>query len=354
MDIPLPAQMPVRSPAPAGAQPRRHAAGPLYGALDLGTNNCRLLLAAPARGGFRVVESYSRMVRLGEGMGASGLLSEAAQLRALEALAACAQRLSRQPVQRFRAVATEACRQAANGAAFIARARRDTGLAIDIIAPREEAELAMESCLPLLEAQAADGAHRALLFDIGGGSTEVALVRLAAGRRPELAGYASLPAGVITLAEKFGAAAATPDGFRAMVDHVADLLAPFEAVHRLGDQVFRGGVRLLGTSGTVTTLAGVALDLPCYRRAWVDGVTLESDSTDAALSRILALDAAGIAAHPCIGPERAEFVLPGCAVYAAIRRLWPAPKVTVADRGLREGMLLRLMAGDRASQPRRR
>jgi exopolyphosphatase/guanosine-5'-triphosphate,3'-diphosphate pyrophosphatase len=139
-----------------------------------------------------------------------------------------------------------------------------------------------------------------------------------------------------------------------MVDHVVQLLSPFEAVHRLADQVFRGGVRLLGTSGTVTTLAGVALDLPCYRRAWVDGVTLDAQSTDAALARILDLDAAGIAAHPCIGRDRAEFVLPGCAVYAAIRRLWPAPKVTVADRGLREGILLRMMAKDRNGTSRHR
>jgi len=354
MESPLPAPEPASQPGHPVPGPRRRTGAPLYGALDLGTNNCRLLLAVPSRTGFRVVDSFSRMVRLGEGLGATGQLSDAAQARALDALAACAARLARHTPDRFRAVATEACRRAANGAAFVARANRESGLAIHIISPREEAELAMESCVALLDAQAAEGARRAVLFDIGGGSTEVALVRIAPGQRPELAGYASLPAGVITLAEKFGAAAATAEGFARMVDHVSDLLAPFEAVHRLADQVFRGGVRLLGTSGTVTTLAGVALDLPCYRRAWVDGVTLDADSTDAALARILALDAAGISAHPCIGPERAEFVLPGCAVYAAIRRLWPAPKVTVADRGLREGILLRLMAKDRGGSTRAR
>jgi exopolyphosphatase/guanosine-5'-triphosphate,3'-diphosphate pyrophosphatase len=329
------------------ATSRHPAAAQLYGALDLGTNNCRLLLAAPTRTGFRVVESFSRVVRLGEGLGATGALSEPAQARAIEALSTCAARIGRQRLRGFRAVATEACRRAANGRAFIARATAETGLAIHIISTREEAELAVESCVPLLDAHAAEGIRRALLFDIGGGSTEVALVRLAAGRPPELAGYASLPAGVITLAEKFGPAARTPDGFQPMVDHVVSLLEPFEAVHRLADEVFRGGVRLLGTSGTVTTLAGVALDLPHYRRAWVDGVTLETENADAALARILDLGEAGIAAHPCIGPERAEFVLPGCAVYAAIRALWPAPHVTVADRGLREGMLLRLMAHER-------
>lgn len=352
MAQPAPPDAAAMLPPPA---PPRRAAGPLYGALDLGTNNCRLLIATPAGRGFRVVESFSRVVRLGEGLGDSGQLSDRAQDRALAALAVCAQRLGRHQVARLRAVATEACRRAGNGAAFAARVQAETGIPLEIIAPREEAQLAVESCLPLLADHAADGERRALLFDIGGGSTEVALVRLSAGRAPELAGYASLPAGVIALAEHFGAAAHVPDGFEAMVDHVAALLAPFEAVHRLSDEVFRGGVRLLGTSGTVTTLAGVALDLPHYRRAWVDGVTLDAEATDAALARILALDAAGLAAHPCIGPDRAEFVLPGCAVYAAIRQLWPAPRVTIADRGLREGILLRLMAADRApaARPRR-
>lgn len=345
-----PAAAPVLVPPP----PARRAFGPLYGALDLGTNNCRLLIATPTGRGFRVVESFSRVVRLGEGLSEAGTLSDHAQDRALAALAVCAQRLARHQVPRLRAVATEACRRAGNGIAFAARVRSETGIPLEIIPPREEAQLAVESCLPLLADQAADGERRALLFDIGGGSTEVALVRLAPDRAPELAGYASLPAGVIALSERFGAAARTADGFAAMVEHVAGLLAPFEAVHRLSDEVFRGGVRLLGTSGTVTTLAGVALDLPQYRRAWVDGVTLDAETTDAALARILALDAAGLAAHPCIGPDRAEFVLPGCAVYAAIRLLWPAPRVTVADRGLREGILLRLIAADRAPPVRAR
>lgn len=341
---------PTDAASPAAARPLQGMpGGALYGALDLGTNNCRLLLALPVRSGFRVVGSFSRMVRLGEGLNGSGVLSEAAQVRALSALDACAQRLARQPLLRFRAVATEACRRAANRDAFIARIRRETGLVVEVISPREEAQLAIESCLSLLLGQAVAGEQRALLFDIGGGSTEVALVRLAAGQAPELVGCASLPAGVIALAEEFGCDALQPEGFQRMVQRVLELLMPFEAVHRITDQVFRGGVRLLGTSGTVTTLAAVALDLPCYRRAWVDGVTLDAESTDRALQQILALGAAGIATHPCIGPERADFVLPGCAVYAAIRRLWPAPQLTVADRGLREGILLRLMASERGA-----
>jgi exopolyphosphatase/guanosine-5'-triphosphate,3'-diphosphate pyrophosphatase len=334
-------------PPPETATARPRAAWPVFGALDLGTNNCRLLLATPGQAGPRVVESFSRAVRLGEGLAATGVLSDAAMTRAIEALAACASRLQRRPVRRLRAVATEACRRASNGAAFVARAEAETGIALSIINTREEAELAVESCLTLLAQDPAQAERRAVLFDIGGGSTEVAFVRLSPVQPPFIIGYTSLPAGVIALAEKFGLQPATvPDSqayFAAMVDYVLGLLAPFESVHRITQEVAQGGVRLLGTSGTATTLAGVALDLPCYRRAWVDGVTLESEVADDALARILSLTPEGIVAHPCIGPDRAEFVLPGCAVYAAIRTLWPAPRITVADRGLREGILLRLM-----------
>jgi exopolyphosphatase/guanosine-5'-triphosphate,3'-diphosphate pyrophosphatase len=352
---PEPDQATLRA-APEAAAPRGRANGPLFGALDLGTNNCRLLLAAPGHPGLRVVDSFSRAVRLGEGLAATGVLTDAAMARAIEALHACAARLRRRPVRKLRAVATEACRRAANGADFVARARAETGIDLAIINTREEAELAVESCLTLLAHDPTLNERRAVLFDIGGGSTEVAFVRLEQGQHPAIIGYTSLPAGVIALAEKFGPQPATVEAgqrhFAAMVDYVIGLLEPFELVHRIAQEVAQGGVRLLGTSGTATTLAGVALDLPCYRRAWVDGVTLDTEAADDALARILALSPEGVVAHPCIGPDRAEFVLPGCAVYAAIRHLWPAPRITVADRGLREGILLRLMRDEPSRRTR--
>jgi exopolyphosphatase/guanosine-5'-triphosphate,3'-diphosphate pyrophosphatase len=239
-------------------------------------------------------------------------------------------------------VATEACRQAANGAAFLARVRAETGLPIETISTREEAELALESCAPLLRG----GARRALLFDIGGGSTEVSWVRLGEGA-PRLIGTMSLPVGVVTLAERWPDGADTEAGFEAMVEEVARQLRPFEAVHRIAQEVRQGGVVLLGTSGTVTTLAGIALDLPRYSRAAVDGTVLDGGAAEAALEVLRGMGRAGLVRHPCVGPERAEFVLPGCAVFAAIQSMWPAPKVVVADRGLREGMLLRLMRAPR-------
>ncbi len=326
--------------------PARHAA-PAYAALDLGTNNCRLLVGTPAGDGFRVIDSFSRIVRLGEGLHHTGRLSETAMERAMAALHACAARLSRRPMRGVRAIATEACRRATNGDEFLGRVRRETGLAIDVISAREEVELALESCASLLrgrEKDAADGPlRRALLFDIGGGSTELAWIRVSPGGRPEVIGYASLPVGVVTLSERFGAAAHTEEGFDAMLEDVADRLLRFERVHCIAHEIRQGGVRLVGTSGTVTTLAGVALNLTRYRRPLVDGLVLTRVAADQALGLLRALGRDGLVGHPCVGPERADFVLPGCAVFDGIRRLWPAPHVVVADRGLREGMLLRLI-----------
>ena len=348
-DLALPPS-PVPPPSPAAntraVRPAR-ADGGFYAALDLGTNNCRLLVGAPTPRGFRVVDSFSRIVRLGEGLVATGRLSEVAMNRAVEALSACADKLQRRPLRGFAAVATEACRRASNGAEFLRRVTRETGITPRVIGAREEAQLALASCAPLLT----PGDRRAILFDIGGGSTEIAWVRLApvgAGNpEPTLVGTISIPVGVVTLAERAGDSCFTRCGFEAVRDEVAAKLRDFDAVHCIGQEIRQGGVRLIGTSGTVTTLAGTVLDLPRYRRQWVDGVCLDAAEADQALEKLFAMGRAGLVDHPCIGPERADFVLPGCAVYAAIRQVWPVPWLTVADRGLREGMLMKLMQGDR-------
>ncbi len=324
-DIPVPRGPPYATPA--------------YAALDLGTNNCRLLVGAPSADGFRVVDSFSRLVRLGEGLETSGQLSPAAMDRAIDALQACADRLALRPMGGVRAIATEACRRASNANAFVARVARQTGLRLDVISTREEARLALESCAPLL---AGEG-RRALLFDIGGGSTELVWVRLSPGQPPALIGTQSLSLGVVALSERFGPAAFTTDGYLAMVAEVQALLEPFEQVHRIGQELRQGGVRLLGTSGTVTTLAGEVLALQRYRRTQVDGQVLPAAAAAGAVLTLRAMGRAGLAAHPCVGPERADYVLPGCAIFTAIHARWPAPEVTVADRGLREGMLLRLI-----------
>lgn len=328
--------------------PRAHGsrrAAPVFAALDLGTNNCRLLVGTPAGDGFRVLDSFSRIVRLGEGLHHTGRLSQDAMDRAMAALHGCAARLARRPVRAVRAIATEACRRASNGGEFLARVRAETGLPIEAISTREEAELALESCSPLLHG----GGRRALLFDIGGGSTELAWVRMSGEGRPDLIGYISLPVGVVTLAERFDCRGDGTAEFAAMREDIVARLRPFEQIHCIGHEILQGGVRLLGTSGTVTTLASIVLDLPHYSRRAVDGAVLSRDAAGRAVEHLRALGPSGLAAHPCVGPERAEFVLPGCAIFAAIHQLWPAPEIVVADRGLREGMLLRLIRGARRS-----
>jgi len=295
------------------------------------------------------VDSYSRIVRLGEGLHHTGELAQSAMDRAMAALRTCADRIGRRELRGVRAVATEACRRATNGAAFLDLVRSETGIEIRTISTREEAELALESCSPLL----AGAGRRALLFDIGGGSTELAWVRLSPGCPPELIGYISLPVGVVTLSERWGAAAFTADGFEAMVQDVMERLQEFERVYCIAHEIRQGGVQFLGTSGTVTTLAGIALKLPRYRRPLVDGTVLAHDAAAAAVMVLRDLGREGLEAHPCVGPERVEFVLPGCAVFEAIRRLWRAGDIIVADRGLREGMVLRMIRDIGALSPGR-
>ena len=346
---PLPPGPTSASPGAVSHGASHHGGGPVFAALDLGTSNCRLMLAVANRDGFRVVDSVSRVVRLGEGLPETGRLGEAAMERAMTALDLCARRLDRHRVRGFAAVATEACRRATNGVDFLAAVRARTGIPIRVISPREEAVLVLDSCSALLGGggPGGEGGRRALLFDIGGGSTELSWVRLAGhegAATHELIGTASLPFGVVTLPESLGVDPYDADDFEEMVSTVGDRLLAFEATHRIANEIRRGGVRLLGTSGTVTTLAGEALGLKRYHRPLIDGTVLSAtDAAAAAVRRLRSLDEQALAAHPCIGAERASLVLPGCAIFEAIRRLWGAPEIVVADRGLREGLLLRLM-----------
>lgn len=329
---------------PANFTRRRHDL-PVFAALDLGTNNCRLLVAVPARPGqFRVVDAFSRIVRLGEGLGATGALGERAMDRAVEALIVCGEKLRARPILRTRLIATEACRAASNGEAFLDRVEREAGIRLEIISRETEARLAVSGCGSLVE----QDAKGVVLFDIGGGSTEIALVDLSRSRTPRLAdsisAWTSLPIGVVTLAEKFGGRDVTPESFKAMTAHVAAMIERFEGRDRLAKLAGDERLTLLGTSGTVTTLAGIHLDLPRYDRRRVDGLWMESDDVDRMTAKLLGWDFDRRVANPCIGPDRADLVLAGCAILEAIRATWPTKRLRVADRGLREGMLSELMA----------
>jgi exopolyphosphatase/guanosine-5'-triphosphate,3'-diphosphate pyrophosphatase len=334
-----------RCPAgPLGAGLARDREAPIYAALDLGTNNCRLLIARPAGDGFRVIDAFSRIVRLGEGISSSGRLSEAAVERSLAALAICGNKMKNRGVTRARLIATEACRSAENGADFQARVVEELGLELEIIDRETEATLAATGCTPLIDPDA-DGV---VLFDIGGGSSE--LVRLSRPHKtrrgpplPQIVGWVSLPQGVVTLAERHGGVNVTRDSYEAMVVEVTDLLAPFVREH--GEDAL-DGVHMLGTSGTVTTIAGVHLDLKRYDRNRVDGCWMNNDEIDAVVERLLAMTYEERVASPCIGAERADLVLAGCAILEAIRRAFPCPRLRVADRGLREGMLVQMMRED--------
>jgi exopolyphosphatase / guanosine-5'-triphosphate,3'-diphosphate pyrophosphatase len=315
------------------------AAEPVYAALDLGTNNCRLLVARPAAGGFRVIDAFSRIVRLGEGVGTSGCLSEAAIERTIEALQVCARKISLRGVTNGRSVATEACRRAGNCAAFLDRVRDETGIDLEIISTHEEAQLALAGCQPLL-----DGAEpHALVFDIGGGSTELIWLTLGADGHAEIHDTMSIPCGVVNFAERYGGDRIGSAVYEAMIADVAARLAPFEAVNGICRKIECGQVQMLGTSGTVTTIAGVHKKLPRYDRALVDGCHLTFEEIEAANQHLAALDYRGRAALACIGPERADLVVAGSAILDAICRTWPTGRLRVADRGLREGILFNLM-----------
>jgi exopolyphosphatase/guanosine-5'-triphosphate,3'-diphosphate pyrophosphatase len=347
----------VAGPGPARQRPTRGRKSGrqdlIYGAIDLGTNNCRMLLARRTRDGFRVVDAYSRIVRLGEGITASGALSDAAMDRAIEALGVCADRIKRRNVTKLRAIATEACRRAENGVAFLDRVRAETGIDMELIGPEEEARLAVQGSLDLLDEQM----DAAVVVDIGGGSTELCWVDLAewrnrggyaSGGRPPLRGWSSMPLGVVTLSERFPEPKDATDAERAawyaeMKAHAAKHLKPPKGARRIRGVFEAGRAHMIGTSGTVTSVAGVHLNLHRYMRDKVDGMWMTTDEARAACHRLASQNRAGRAREGCIGHDRADLVLAGCAIYEAVMDAWPTEKVRVGDRGLREGMLLNLM-----------
>lgn len=343
-------------PELSGRAWRSPRAGPptRIAALDLGTNNCRLLVAEPGANGFEVVDSFSRITRLGEGLATTGQLSEAAVRRTLMALAVCRRIINRNHIAELRCVATEACRRASNGAAFIDRVERDVGIRLEVVSQDEEARLALLGCLPLID----EMAEQVLMIDIGGGSTElVCLDRCEAVGGNDGTGIAvSLPVGVVTLAESF--ASELEDGaYEGMLNAAREAIgaAPLDGFRLRGFDA--PTVQMLGTSGTVTTLAAVHLGLRRYDRRRVDGIVLDYDEIAAVSDRLKRLDNRGRAAHPCIGQGRADLVVAGCAILEAVHQHWPVRQMRVADRGVREGILhglmgldLQALAGNRPSR----
>ena len=350
------------SQATADERRARPGEGQTFAALDLGTNNCRLLIARPSEDGFRIVEAFSNIVRLGEGLSQTGRLQEHAMDRALGALKICADKITRRRCVRVRAVATQACRSAANGVDFIERVRRETGLLLQIITPREEAHLSVAGCLNLLDRRA----DAALVVDVGGGSTELSWVDLKgpgldadprrfATQRLPIRAWISAPVGVVTLAERFPEDPADRSSwYRRMVEAMKAEIGPVPEAEVVRPAFDAGQAHLVGTSGAITSLAGIHLGLKRYDRHRVDGLWMTRAECEATAGKLLALDLGGRAQEPCIGPERADLVLAGAAILQAVQELWPCDRVRVADRGLREGLLRRGGAGaegqDRAGE----
>ena len=310
----------------------------LCAALDLGTNNCRLLVARPAAGGFHIVDAFSRVVRLGEGLEETGRLSELAMKRTIDALRVCATKIRRRGVAHGRYVATAACRNAENCDEFIVRIEDETGLHIETISAEEEARLTVAGCFPLLDGDT----PRSLVFDIGGGSTEVMWLARN-GDAQEMIDWISMPFGVVSLTERFGQGPFEATAWEAIIEELLDQLAPFCEAHGISGHVGKAGVQMLGSSGTVTTLAGLTLGLERYERSRVDGSILEFGDVHSLAASLSAMTAEDRAAHPCIGSDRADMMAAGCAILEAICRRWPVGRLRVADRGVREGILVDLM-----------
>ncbi|MFA7440497.1 MAG: Ppx/GppA phosphatase family protein [Sphingomonadaceae bacterium] len=330
-----------------------------YGALDLGTNNCRLLIARRSsdelNANFQVVDAFSRVVRLGEGLSQTGCLSEAAMDRTIAALVVCAEKLARRGVVQVRSVATEACRSAANGPEFVRRVYEETGLALDVITPAEEARLAALGCQTLIDAKSS----RTLVFDIGGGSTEMVVIgRHGKKRRRRHSGepmpaaphvmrsWLSIPWGVVSLAETephdAGSASERLAAYARMKARVTGHLGQLT-------RQLTPDVHLLGASGTVTTLASLNMGLVQYDRRRVDG-TLAATSDLIALSHNLAALSPGERAEiPGVGPDRADLVVAGCAILESLLDASGAPSLRVADRGIREGILRSMMQREMAN-----
>lgn len=331
-------------------KPRKNAnpQQPLYAALDLGTNNCRMLIARRTPQGFYVVDSFSRITRLGEDITQSGRLSQNAMDRTIKALQICAKKMETRNVKFVRSVATEACRRAENAQEFLNRVEKEAGIQLEAISPEEEAGLALTGCASLLNLQK----PRGLVFDIGGGSTEIMWIEFDRLGDPVVSDVISLPIGVVTISESY-ATNNEIDGtaYQAIIDHVSQALEKFEVKNAILKDVEAGRVQMLGTSGTVTTLGAVHLQLPRYMRSKVDGMNLSFERVDSISRKLTAMDCEQRAAHPCIGENRADLVVAGCAILDAVCQLWPVGELTIADRGIREGILLKLMrAQERAKE----
>jgi len=348
----------VRADGKTGSRRRPRAKGkaPLYAAVDLGTNNCRLLIAARKRDSFTVIDSHSQIARLGEGLAATGRMSDASIERAMDALHKIAGKLKAKRVGHVRCIATEACRRAENGPDFIKRVREETGLTFKIIRPEEEAQLALIGCHNLIEPDVSN----VLVVDIGGGSTELSWVDAEPAQtgglkalleNPPIKAWTSLPIGVVTLTEAF-LHLPQEERYGAMLERAHALVNEWKCANEIRDAFEEGIAHVIGTSGTVTCLTGVHLGLTRYRRDMVDGQWVTEAEMLGTVQRLIDAGPEGLPKFPTIGEDRAKLMMAGCAIVEATWTLAPGGRMRIADRGLREGLLLSMMQGPKRRKKR--
>ncbi len=332
-----PQKMPVKLPFKHAEDDTARAN---YAAIDLGTNSCRLVIATPTPSSFRIVETFSKITRLGEGIINNNELTKPAIKRTIAALKVCSGILAEYaPIYRSRFVATAACRRAVNCRQFLEQVKKETGLSIETISSQEESRLAVVGCIPLL----ARNIRRALIFDIGGGSTEISLARTTNRGNTFIEGYVSLPYGVVTISEAFPSREMTDLAYDTIIERTHKILAEFEEKHHIREAIAKQEIQIIGTSGTVTVLGAIHLNLPRYNRSAVDGLAMSKQDLERTISKIKRIGDEGRKKHPCIGASKADLTMAGCAIIEALASFWPISEITVADRGIREGILLDMM-----------
>ena len=315
-----------------------------YAAIDLGTNSCRLVIATPTTTSFRVVETFSKVVRLGEGIIQDNELSSRAMKRTIAALKVCRGVIDEyMPITASRFVATAACRRAKNVTQFVEMAKREAGINLEVISSKEEARLSVVGCLPLLNRNI----KRVLVFDIGGGSTQISLARVTDTGKTFIEGFVSLPYGVVTISEAFAGHEMSAMEYASVYERTQNILAEFEERHQIFEAMQNQEIQVIGTSGTVTVLGAVHLKLPRYNRSAVDGISISAPDIEATISKIKSMGPEGRYKHPCIGQSKSDLTLAGCAIIEALTKFWPISEITIADRGIREGILLDMMHSHR-------
>ena len=325
---------------PKPADNRQNPNEGYYAAIDLGTNSCRLVIAEPTPSSFHVVETFSKITRLGEGIIQDNMLAKPAIRRTIAALKICRGVLEEySPIVRMRFVATAACRRALDCAEFEKSVEKETGLPMEVISSKEEARLAVVGCMPLLNRMI----KRALVFDIGGGSTEISLARITETGKTFIEGFVSLPYGVVTVSEAFPGKEMTNLAYNTIVERTQKILQEFEDKYQITEAIRNQEIQVIGTSGTVTVLGAVHLNLPRYNRAAVDGLALSGSEVSQVIGRIKKMGYEGRCRHSCIGKQKADLTIAGYTIIEALTTFWPVSEITIADRGIREGMLLDMM-----------